>query len=166
MLSNVKDNAPRWRFSSGKLTGIVFHVHISSKEACFIILVWQITIMSNALFMNWNRWSRSSKFLLKKHTFICNRESHFCLRGNVKVWIWSMSWYLELTTFSGALLFSGEMLLKWLYRRIKSERGFSETKLPLSPLLLVPWESLMKKKWSLYLLVLQKKKFAATKKQY
>ena len=96
--------------------------------------------MSNTLFVHLSRWSISSKFLFKEHPLIWHKARDLCLSGNFKAWIWSMSWNLELTTFSGSLFFSGEVLLNWLHRRARSEGGFSESKLSLSLSLLVLWE--------------------------
>ena len=59
-------------------------------------------------------------------------------------------------------VFFGEVLLNWSYRRAKSKRGFSESKL--SSLLVPCWESLLWKGWSPYLLVFQKQKFYCNKK--
>ena len=109
------------------------------REVCFLILVSLAAILSNTSFVHLSRWSRSSKFLFKEHALIWNKAKDFCFLGNFKVWIWSMSQNLELTTFSGSLFFSGEVLLNWLYRGDRSER-YSKSKLSLSLSLLVPWE--------------------------
>ena len=141
MTSNLKKCVHSWRFSWGKLNGIISRVNISTRRSFFVILFSVTTIMSNTLFVHLSRWSRSSTFLFKEHALIWNKARDLCLLGNFKVWIWSMLYYLELTTFSGSLFFSGEVLLNWLYRRTRSEGGFSESKLSLSLSLLVPcWE--------------------------
>ena len=110
------------------------------REVCFTILVLLTVIMSYTLFVHLSRWSKSSKFLFEEHALIWNKVKVLCLSGNFKAWIWSVSQNLELTTFSGSLFFSGELLLNWLYRRARSEGSFSESKLSLSLSLLVPWE--------------------------
>ena len=141
MTSNVEERAPSWRFGMDNLNGIIFQVNISSKRGVFFVILASLTaIISNNFFVYLSRWLKPSKFVFKECALIWNKARDLYLSGNLKVWICSMSWYFELTTFSGSLFFSGEVWLNWLYRRARSEEGFSESKLSLSLSLLVTWE--------------------------
>ena len=140
------------------------------REICFVVLDSLTAIISNTLFAHLSSWSRSSKFLFKEYALIWNKARYLCLSGNFKVRIWSRSWNLELTTFPGSRLFSGEVLLNWLYGRARSEGGFSESKLSLSLSLLVPWEKefvvVMEEMKSLFVCVRKGKMLLKQERQY
>ena len=134
------------------------------REVCFVILVSLTQIMWNILFVHFNRWSISSKFLFKEHALIWNNARNLRFSGNFIFWIWSVSKYLKLTIFSASFFFSGEMLLNWLYRRARLEGGFSERKVSLSLSLLVPWKRVWWKRDKVFICYFSKSKdFTATR---
>ena len=70
--------------------------------------------MSKVLFVHFNKYTRSLKFLFNEHVLVWKKERDFSFRGNINDWIWSISKYLEFTTFSGSICCSEEELLNWL----------------------------------------------------
>ena len=52
------------------------------REVCFVILVSLTTVMSNAVFLNLSRWSRSSEILHIDHALISNKVKDLRSSGN------------------------------------------------------------------------------------
>ena len=129
-----------------KLNGIISQVNISIliltwEGRCFVILASVTRTMSNTLFVHLSKWSRSSNLFLFKEHALWNKARDLCLLGNFKVWIWSMSQYLELTTFTGSLFFFWRSWSVIKIREPDQEVLFSESKLSLLLSFLVPyWE--------------------------
>ena len=94
--------------------------------------------MSNTFFVHLSRWSVSSKFSFKEHALIWNKARDLCLLENFKIWILVNVIVFGVNNIYRLIVFFEEVLLNWLYKRAKSERGFSESKL--SSLLVPCWE--------------------------
>ena len=85
--------------------------------------------MSKVLFVHFNKYTRSSKFLFNEHASILKKERDFSFWENFNDWIWSISKYVEFTTFSGSICCFGEELLNLLNRSAKLGGGFKRPKL-------------------------------------
>ena len=81
------------------------------REVFLDILVLLTAIMSKFLFVHFNKYARSSKCLFNEHALIWKKERDFSFWGNFYDWIWSISEYLEFTTFSESICCSGKELL-------------------------------------------------------
>ena len=86
-------------------------------------------IMSKLLFGHFNRYSKSSKFLLNDLSLIGKKERDFSFWGNLNDLIWSIWKYLEFTRFSGSMFCLVEELLNWLNKSAKLGGGFKRTEL-------------------------------------
>ena len=106
-----------------------------NKDTCFMILVSHIAIISNYFLVQLKRCWRSSKFLLREHTFIRNRDSDLFLWGISVLCISSMSLYLDEEVFSGSVwgsvvkLVNGVAQLNWFTKSSKFEEGFNGNEL-------------------------------------
>ena len=88
-----------------------FKLILQVNEVFLEILFSFTAIVSNYVFLHFSRYSRSSKFLFNKHAFIWKKDRDFFLSSNFSAYISSTSKYLELATFSGSTVCSGEVLL-------------------------------------------------------
>ena len=80
-------------------------------EVFLDILVSLTAIMLKVLFVHFNKYTRSSKFMFSEHALIWKKERDLSFWGNFNDRIWSISKYLEFTTFSGSSCSSREELL-------------------------------------------------------
>ena len=95
-----------------------------------LIAIMSIIVKSfseKRILMTFNICWRSSKFLLREHAFIWNRDNDLLFGG--MLCISTMSQYLDEQTFSGSLVFSGVALLNWFTKSFRFEEGFNNNEL-------------------------------------
>ena len=79
--------------------------------------------------MHFNEYTKQSKVLFNEHALIWKKERDISFWGNFNDWIWSISKYLEFTTFLGSVFCSGEESLNRLNKSSKLGGGFKRTEL-------------------------------------
>ena len=109
-------------------------------ETFFVILVSIIAIMSKFLFVQLRRCWGLSKFLLKEHVFVWNKESDLLLFVTFRFSSFSVSYYLDETVFSGSSelisLGDDDIFLNWFTKCFNFSERFSNKQLFLSSMLL------------------------------
>ena len=94
-----------------------------------MILVSLNAIMPKKILVQLRSGWSSSKFLLRIHAFIWNKESGLFLWDILMLCISSPSYYLDEAIFSGLLPFSRVALLNWSTKSSKFEEGFNDNEL-------------------------------------
>ena len=68
---------------------------LEAREVFLDNVVSLTAVMSKFLFLYFNKYTRSSKFLFSGHALICRKEREFSFRGHFNDSIWSISKHLE-----------------------------------------------------------------------